>query len=121
MSNSSTPDPNTPPGKPFDSTSRLAGQTAAGYSGTRRAQILQHLADHGPSTLFEIAAKIGCFDHQISGRFGELERDGLIAKTGQRRTKPETGCEADVWTLRQPLSAPLRPEIFGYPLTLTVQ
>lgn len=106
--------------KPYNSTSQLAGAVAAANSGNRRAQILLHLEQHGPSALFEVAAAIGCFDHQISGRFTDMERDGLIEKTGVRKTKPETGCQAEVWRLRQPLP-PLRPEVFGYPLTLAVQ
>ena len=42
---------------------------------------------------------MGCFDHQISGRFGELEKIFLIIKCGSARRKPATGCEAEVYTI----------------------
>jgi DNA-binding HxlR family transcriptional regulator len=110
------PDPQPPRGTLFDSTSRLAGEAAARNSGKRRAQILQVLRDRGPLAIFEIAAQIGCLDHQISGRFGELERDGLIQKTGQRVTKPDTGqpCERYALASLPTAHCPL-PTALGYP------
>lgn len=80
-------------------TSRLAGQRAALASRGRRAKILQLLRDHGPQTLFELAQRMELHDHQISGRITDLKRDGLIEPTGERRTKPETGCQAEVYRL----------------------
>lgn len=87
----------------FNNTSNQALNRAAPQFGSRRARILQLLGVDvlGPSTIFEVAAAMELHDHQISGRFGELERDGLIAKTGTRRAKPETGCEAEVYRLAQ--------------------
>lgn len=85
---------------------------------------MQILRDQGPLALFEVASILGLFDHQISGRFTELEKDGLIVKTGQRRRKPETDCDAEVWTIREldDASAGVQVqdlgELQGYPLTL---
>jgi hypothetical protein len=83
----------------FNNTSREALNKAAPRFASRRGRIVQLLGERGPSTIFEIAAAMELHDHQISGRFGELERDGLIRKTGRRREKPETGCEAEVYQL----------------------
>lgn len=82
------------------STSRLAGEVAAVTSRGRKARILQLLQEHGPLALFELAAMMEVHDHQISGRITELLRDGLIEPTGQRRTKPETGCQAETYRPR---------------------
>jgi hypothetical protein len=101
------------------STSRLAGHAAARASGFRRLQILAFLG-RGPATLFEVAAHLGVHDHQISGRFTDLVREGLIAKTGTRKVKPETGCEAEVYRL---VTDPPRRQLDavpGYPDTLNV-
>lgn len=69
--------------------------------GSRRSRILQFLAE-SPATIFEIATRMELHDHQISGRFGELERECLIEKTGERRPRPETGCLAEVYRLAAP-------------------
>lgn len=106
----------------FDSTSRKAGAVAARSAGRRNFQILTHLAEHGPSTLFEVAAAIGVFDHQISGRFTLLHQQGVIERTGLRRKKPETGCEADVWRIAE--QKPREPELadhLGLPQTLKIE
>lgn len=92
------PQPPDLPGSLFDSTRRAAGQTAARFAGERYRRILDHLHFFGPSCIFEVARGLGCFAHQISGRFGELEKADLIRKAGQRR-RTETGCEAEVYTL----------------------
>ena len=84
------------------STSRLAGETAALASRGRRAKILELLRHHGPLALFELAALMQVHDHQISGRITDLKRDGEIEPTGERRKKPETGCEAEVYRLTPP-------------------
>src|SRR5947209_6629112 len=84
----------------WDNTSRKAAEAAARASGSRRVKILNYLREQGPSTIFEVAAHLGLYDHQISGRFSELERDQLIEKSGQRRRKPETECDAEVYRLR---------------------
>ena len=81
-------------------TSTLAGERAALAVGSRRAAILKLIESQGPLAIFEIAERLGLFDHQISGRFGELERDGLLVKIGERRVKPGTQCQAEVYGLR---------------------
>ena len=103
----------------WTNTSAKAGSVAAQYSGQRRMQILRVLGQHGPLALFEIAALLECFDHQISGRFSELEKDGLIYKTGQRKVKSDTGCEAEIWALRDPIVREDIGELLGYPATLS--
>lgn len=84
---------------PRHSTSRLAGETAAMASSSRRAAILLTIRTNGPLAIFEIAERMHCHDHQISGRFGEMERGGLLTKTGERRTKPGTQCQAEVYAI----------------------
>jgi hypothetical protein len=71
-------------------------------------------------TIWEIAAEMNVFDNQIGGRFGELERDGLIQKTGQRKPNPRTGCDAEVYAIADvPSSLIPHPSSFGvYPGTL---
>ena len=104
------------------STSRLAGEAAEKLVGSRQARIIQLLRDRGPLTIFEVAAELGVFDHQISGRFSELERQGMIRKTGQRRRKPDTRCDAEVYDLGDvPAALPPDPgSALGFPDTITV-
>lgn len=83
---------------------RLAAGFRAGFSVTsRRRKILEFLDGRGGhgAAIFEVADHLGVFDHQISGRFGELERDRWIEKTGQRKVKPATGCEAELYRIRR--------------------
>jgi predicted ArsR family transcriptional regulator len=93
-----------PPARPqlerslFDSTSREAGHVAARFAGQRYRSILEYLCNR-PGCIFEIAAALGCFDHQISGRFGELVKAGYIERSNQRRIKPATGCQAEEYRL----------------------
>lgn len=83
----------------FDhATSQLARRVAARKASKRYQQIAEALAD-GPRCIFEIAEVIGCHDHQISGRFGELVDLGLLTKTGDRRRKPGTGCWCDLYAI----------------------
>lgn len=84
-----------------NSTSWLAGEIAAAHAKERYRQIIDHLATHGPSTLFEVAAAIEVGQNQISGRFTELKFEGLIEETGQRRKNPTTGATANVYRLRE--------------------
>jgi len=116
------PSSSPPPGTLWDSTRRQAGDVAATFSGQRRSRILQLLRDRGPMTIWEIAAEMSVFDNQISGRFGELERDGLIQKTGQRKPNPRTGCDAEVYAIADvPSSLIPHPSSFGvYPGTLVL-
>lgn len=90
----------------FDcSTSEQARRAACQKVGDRYTQIIKVLAD-GPACIFEVAHVLGCFDHQISGRFGEMVRLGLIAKTGERRVKPATGCHAEVYEIAGVVTPP---------------
>ncbi len=94
-------------------------------SGSRRASIITIITNHGPLAIFEIAKLMHCHDHQISGRFGEMERDGLLVKTGERRIKPGTQCEAEVYAIAAaqvptPSAADKLIEQLGYPATLKV-
>lgn len=85
----------------FESTREQARKVAAARTSKRYRQIIQALADR-PQCIFEVADDLGCFDHQISGRFGELVKLGLIRKAGKRRKKPSTGCQAEVYELSEP-------------------
>lgn len=93
-----TPGPSPAPASLFESTSEEAGHVAARFAGHRYLQILTILYQH-PACIFEIAAAIGCHDHQISGRFGELVKHNLILRTGIRREKPATGCQAEEYAI----------------------
>ncbi len=108
----------------LDSTSRLAGETAAKLVGSRQSRIMQLLHDRGGMTIFEVAGTLRVFDHQISGRFSELERRGKIRKSGQRRRKPDTTCECEVYVLCEDASdkaaTPPRGDLLGYPDTVVV-
>lgn len=93
------PTPHTPPPAPlFESTSQAAARVASRFARQRYRQVLAALADK-PRCIFEVAAIVGCLDHQISGRFGELVKHGLIERTGARRAKPATGCHCDEYRL----------------------
>lgn len=81
-----------------DSTSERARKVAAAMTGERYRQIMASLRQR-PKCLFEVAAELGCFDHQISGRFTDLRKLGIIERTGERRVKPATGCSADVYRI----------------------
>ncbi|MGB7158152.1 MAG: hypothetical protein WBD40_08810 [Tepidisphaeraceae bacterium] len=101
------------------STSTLAGQAAARVVNSRRAQILDCIREHGPQAIFEVADKLGVFDHQISGRFGALIADNFLRKTGERRRKQDTQCDAEVYDLVRDRALP--PDLagaMGYPPTI---
>lgn len=119
------PDPAEPPrgSSLFTSTSRQAGAVAARMVGSRRQRILQLIRDRGSVTIFEAAEAMDLGDNQISGRFSELERDGLIRKSGQRRLKPGTDCQAEVYILAdqvEPHALDQQLDRLGYPPTLTI-
>ena len=80
-------------------TAQIAGVAATLTMGARRRRILELLQEHGPQTLFELASKLGCHAHQISGRLTDLRADALIEFTGQRRPNPQTGCPAEVYRI----------------------
>jgi DNA-binding Lrp family transcriptional regulator len=103
------------------STSSLAGAAAARGANGRRAQILAAIEEHGPQSIFEVADRMGVFDHQISGRFSALEADGFLRKTGERRRKLDTHCDAEVYDLVR--DRPRPPDVagaLGYPPTLVI-
>ena len=57
------------------------------------------MKEEGPLAIYEVANRLCLFDHQISGRFGEMEAAGWIEKTGERRRKPSTGCLAETYRI----------------------
>jgi hypothetical protein len=81
-------------------TKQLAHVQAESKKSLRYAQILTALCDHGALAIFEVAEKLGVPEHAISGRFGELERDGRIEKTGTRKPKPNTTGTCNVYRLK---------------------
>lgn len=84
----------------FGESTRHQARVAAARGAANRYRQILAILDRGPACIFEVAACLGCFDHQISGRFGELEREGLIEKTGNRKVKPDTGCQAEAYRRR---------------------
>jgi predicted ArsR family transcriptional regulator len=85
----------------FDNTSRNAGKVAARMAPSRYHKIMCLLDECGNLAIWQIAEKLKVFDHQISGRFSELTREGLIMYAGRRVIKPGTQCEAETYTLTQ--------------------
>jgi predicted ArsR family transcriptional regulator len=83
---------------PPESTSSKAHRTAAKSIGARKQKIVDVIRQRGPLAIFEVAQHLGCFDHQISPRFSEMEADGLLIKTGERRQSPR-GCECALYTV----------------------
>jgi hypothetical protein len=79
-------------------TSREAAAAGAETAARNRRLILQIVTGAGVRgvTLDEVSAATGKPPNQISGRFTDLERLGLIARSGERR-KTRTGREAHVW------------------------
>jgi hypothetical protein len=74
---------------PFEPTTRqLAHVAAERVKHDRYQAILRCLADHGAMAIWQIAEKLGTPEHKISGRFGEMERDQLVEKTGTQNIKP---------------------------------
>lgn len=102
---------------PLFGTAHAAGQKAALRAGSWRARILAYLARE-PATLFEIAAAYGVPDHCISGRFTELAKDGFIEPSGERRRKPQTECDCEVWRLRREQDAAVLRAGDNYPSTI---
>ena len=116
-----TEQPQLPSAGPLFGTSHAAGQQAAQKSGSWRLRILNFLRER-PATLFEIADHFHVPDHTISGRFTELNKDGLIEPSGDHRPHPVSGCQAIVWRLRGAANEP-QPDLgagLGYPLVLNL-
>lgn len=79
-------------------TSHIAAANASGFAATHRAMILTVLEEYGPMTSYEIAANIpGLVAHQILKRLPELQRQGLIATTGE--TRPTGRTFSRVWRI----------------------
>jgi hypothetical protein len=61
-------------------------------------------------------------NHCRCAAVSELEREGQIRKTGKRKTKPETGCEGELYEVTERgvaiLDCPDSAERFGYPGTI---
>ncbi|MBC8107736.1 MAG: winged helix-turn-helix transcriptional regulator [Anaerolineae bacterium] len=103
------------------STSGQAGEKASHRVGAWRERILRRL-EECPSTIFEVAKHFGVPDHTISGRFSELVKDGYIEHSGDRRRKPQTDCDAEVYQLRR-ADRGVEPDLadkLGYPPTLKI-
>ncbi len=112
-----------PPSSLFASTSRGAGAVAARRVGSRRRRILSLIRERGSITIFEVAEALSLGDNQISGRFSELERDGLIRKSGVRRLKPGTECRAEVYVLADPTEPhelDKQLDRLGYPSAISI-
>ena len=104
----------------FRDTRAAAGAAAARSMGKRHAQILDLLHRHGPLAIFECAAYLGLFDHQISGRFSQLEAERRIVRTGTRKVKPDTGCEAELYAVAPELPPLDLGASLGYPDTIRI-
>ncbi len=87
--------------RPFEPTTKQLAHVAAESKKSRRyAQIVTVLSDHGAMAIFQVAAVLRVPEHAISGRFGELERDGRIEKTGTRIPKTGTTGTCNVYRLK---------------------
>jgi predicted ArsR family transcriptional regulator len=87
-----------------------AVDTAARASSGRRQRIVQFLVNNGPSTLDEICAAFRVMQNQISGRFSELKRDGLIEETGLERAS-RSGCACQVYDVTAAGRAALKGKV----------
>ncbi len=87
------PDPNTanlfgeessqpPPARPDSATSQAAAERVAPTAGTRRATVLNALAEIGPATDHEVAAYLGWIRDSVGPRRGELVKHGLVVAAG---------------------------------------
>ena len=86
------------PGEPAGEMALIAGSPhTASVVALRDSEILAMPGD----VFFELAEKMGVFDHQISGRFSQMCSDGILYKTGQRRVKLGTNCQAEVYALSE--------------------
>lgn len=79
-------------------TSREAAAAGAESAARNRRLVLQLVTGAGQrgATCDEVAAAMGKAQNEVSGRFTDLHRLGLIARSGQRR-KTRAGRDAHVW------------------------
>lgn len=102
---------------PMGGTRARANWMATLKAGSRRARIMQILS-RGPAALFEIAREMNIPQlNAISGRLTELQRDGYVERTGERRQNPASGSMFDVYRIAaaQPEEDPL---LLVYPLSV---
>lgn len=68
----------------------------------RREEVRQAIEEAGEAgaTVHEVARQMETHPNNISGRFTELKRDGLIEQTGRRPTP--SGAKAGVYRLKHP-------------------
>jgi len=83
-------------------TSREAAAAVETHAAATRRLVLQIVRGAGVRgvTCDEVSAATGRTPNQVSGRFTELARLGLILRSGQRRTT-RAGSEAHVWVGRK--------------------
>lgn len=66
----------------------------------RCAELLKCLIDYGPQADFEIAARLGWHQSQVSARRGDLVNDqntGTVVFTGEYKANPGTGKRVRIW------------------------
>lgn len=109
----------TRPGR--SSTSDIAAARIAPKVGGLKSRILAVIQEHGPLAIYQVAEIMGVQDHDVSQRFSEMVRDGLLELAGERRVKPATGNPCEVYRVpaARP-SAPDRAEALGYPPELII-
>jgi predicted transcriptional regulator len=87
---------------PFEPTTKQLPHVAAErVKHDRYHRILQCLADHGAMAIWQIAERLGVPEHKISGRFGEMEREQLIEKTGTQNIKPGGRVHCNIYRLKE--------------------
>jgi len=112
---------------PLFGTRHAAAAVAARNVPRRYAQIMDVLRQRGPSAIFQIAAVLGVLDHQIAGRFGEMEKAGLIRRSGRSVVKPATGCACELYELvtahepPSPTSGAALAQAIGYPTEIRLE
>tara|TARA_Y100001933_G_scaffold228326_1_gene243823 strand:+ start:441 stop:728 length:288 start_codon:yes stop_codon:yes gene_type:complete len=87
------------PGARAVDTSQAAALAIGPVTAPLQQKVLDALDEHGDLATFEIAARSGVSYRSLQPRTSELRRLGRIKDSGQRKTDPETGRDAIVWTL----------------------
>ena len=86
-------------------TSQLAHEAAEQHFTRRESEIFDLVDRHGPKSLWQLAVRLSVADHTMSGRITSPESRSAIESTGERSTKPATGCKCDVYR-----RCPARPQ-----------
>ena len=84
------------PGFKESTTSRAAAESMAPTAHLLRTRCLAALREGGDGTADEIAARLDCSILAIRPRVSELQHDGAIVDTGERRANA-SGRSAKVW------------------------